>query len=455
MFVAGMAAVIAAEFYFAIVADVRAPIHLHLGMLMLFLAALPSLLWAKRGRASLPVFETLMLTTANAYAFPLLTGHQELLGYIPEDVTSAALAVIVFQIAAIATYEFTRGKAWDAAFWREEIITQDLGRWLTAGLILNTAYVIVSTFTTWVPPSAESVLRAVFFGVGILCTFITSRRLGSGLLRPGESTFFVLNVLVQCIVMMATLFLVGAVSLLLLALVGYVSSSGKIPVVVAGLSLLALAVLHNGKAAMRAKYWENERLRPTIAQLPDFYSEWIHYGVDFKQDEETGSKMTRKLIERTSLFQMVCLVVSTTPVQQPYLDGDTYKDIPAQFVPRLLWAEKPLGHVSNSKLSVYYGLQSEEGTQTTTIGFGMVAEAWANFGFLGVAGVGSLLGLAFKKVQCWASESPLFSYGGLIVVILLAWSFQVEFTLSIWLASFYQACLAAIVLPFALRKVTG
>lgn len=455
MFVLGAAALVAAEFYFAFVAEVRAPIHLQLGMVMLFLSALPSLLWAKRGRASLPVFETLMLTTANTYAIPLLTGHQELMTYIPEDITTAAYAVITFQIAAIVVYELTRGRASTHSFWREEVISQDLGRLLTGGLILNTSYVVISTFTDWVPPNAESVLRAVFFGLGIICTFITSRRLGSGLLSHGERVFFIVNLLVQCIVMMATLFLVGAVSLLLLALVGYVSSSGKLPIIAAAAALLALAVLHNGKAAMRAKYWESERIRPSITQLPDFYSEWIHHGLDFSEDEQTGTKVTRKLIERTSLFQMVCLVVSTTPSQQPYLDGDTYKDIPAQFVPRPLWAGKPLGHVSNSKLSVYYGLQTEEGTQTTTIGFGMIAEAFANFGFVGVAGIGALLAFAFKKVQCWASESPLFSYGGLIVVILLAWSFQVEFTLSIWLASFYQACLAAIVLPFALRKIVG
>lgn len=455
MFIAGVAGLIVGLFYFAFTAEVRAPIHLQLGLLMLVLAALPSLLWAKRGRASLPVFETWMLTTANTYAFPLLTGHQELMIYVPEDITTAALAVITFQVTGLAIYEFTRGKASTRPFWRDEIITQDLGRILTFGLVLNTAYVVISTFTNWVPPTAESVLRAVFFGLGILCTFITSRRLGSGLLTHGETAFFVFNLSVQCIVMMATLFLVGAVSLLLLALVGYVSSSGKIPLVVAGLALFGLAILHNGKAAMRAKYWENERIRPAIAQLPDFYAEWIRHGLEFKQDDETSTKMTRKLIERTSLFQMICLVASTTPSQQPYLDGETYKDIPAQFVPRPLWSEKPLGHVSNSKLSVYYGLQTEEDTQTTTIGFGMIAEAMANFGLLGVAGVAAFFAFSFKKVQCWASESPLLSYGGLIVVILLAWSFQVEFTVSIWLASFYQACLAAIVLPFTLRKITG
>lgn len=452
MFLAGVAGLIAAEVYFGSIAEVRAPIHLQLGLFILFLAALPALLWAKRGRASLPAFETLMLTGANTYAFPLLTGHQEMLTYIPEDVTTAAWAVITFQVVAILVYEFTPARVWNSPFWRDEVITQNLGRWLTRGIALNTGYVIISTFTDWVPFQFESVLRAIFFGIGIICTFITSRRLGSGELTPGEQIFFTANLFIQCIVTMSTLYLVGSVSLLLLTLLGYVSSSGKLPLVVAGLVLLTFAVLHNGKSEMRAKYWETDHVQPTVMELPAFFSEWIHAGLDFSNDPEKRSKMTKKLIERTSLFHIVCLVTSITPSAQPFMEGETYADIPAQFVPRFFWPEKPLGHVSTSKLSVYYGLQSEEDTLKTTIGFGLIAEGYANFGFYGVAGVAAFLAFFIKKVQGWAQESPLFSYGGLTVVILLAWSFQVEFTLSIWLASLYQACFAVLLLPFLLSR---
>jgi hypothetical protein len=123
MFFAGVAGLVTAEVYFAYIAEVRAPIHLELGLLILFLAALPGLLWAKRGRASLPVFETLIFTGANTYAFPLLTGHQEMMTYLPDDVTTAAFAVIAFQVAAISVYEFTPVRAWDHPFWTKEVIT--------------------------------------------------------------------------------------------------------------------------------------------------------------------------------------------------------------------------------------------------------------------------------------------------------------------------------------------
>jgi hypothetical protein len=292
----------------------------------------------------------------------------------------------------------------------------------------------------------------MFFGLGIICMFITSRRFGQGALSPGERSYFFANLVIQCVCMMATLFLVTTVSLLLLTLVGYISASGRIPLIATVLCLVVLAILHNGKAAMRDKYWEPVKSTPKLVELPAFYTEWLNHGLQPDESSTENKKLTAKLIDRTSLFHIICLVVSVTPSNQPFMYGETYRDIPAQFVPRLFWPNKPLGHVSTSRLSVYYGLQNEEDTEKTTIGFGMLSEAYANFGFYGLAFLGIFIGFIFKKIQGYADGCPLFSYGGLLIIILLAWSFQVEFTLSIWLASLYQATIAVLGIPFIIRK---
>ena len=445
------AAVAAILGYYLFKAEVRTDVHLLLGQLIAFASMAPALAWVKRARTSLPVFEVFMLTGLNAYALPLLNGHESLVLYSNEDITTAALAVLIFQITAIATYETTFGLPKTGRFWRDELITSDVGHWLLYGMALNTAYTCVSTFTTLVPPSLEGILRAVFFGIGLICTFITSRRLGAGELSSTERVFFFVMLVLQCLTTMATLFLVGAVSSLMLAVIGFVSSSRRVPVVTSILVLLLFAVLHNGKSVMREIYWDgDDRTIPTPLQLPGFFSKWISEGMKPSTDPKE-SKIAVKLVDRTSLLQMLCLTTSISPSQQPFLNGETYKDIPAQFIPRILWAGKPLGHVSTSKLSVYYGLQSEEDTMTTTIGFGLLAEAYANFGYYGMVLVGVFFGYIFKKAHCWATESPMLSGGGLLIVILLAWSFQTEFTLSMWLGSFYQACIAILAVPYALR----
>ncbi|MFT3867260.1 MAG: hypothetical protein QM715_02070 [Nibricoccus sp.] len=438
--------------YYIFNASVRSQTHLILGIAIMVLSFLPALLWAQRSRPSLPVFEALLFTCLNTYALPLLNGHEDLLRYAETDVTRAALGVIVYQAAAISTYQLVPPIVSVGRFWVEDVISAAFEKWLPWGIGLNTAYIVVSTFTSLIPPNFGSVLRAVFFGFGIICTFMTCRRLGLGQLGPGERAWFFTNLAIQCFVMMATLFLVSTVSLLLLALVGYISAGGRIPIVFTALCLVGLAVLHNGKSAMREKYWtETGRVVPTPTELPAFYSAWFSHGLKPESSEGSQKKLTGKLIDRTSLIHILCLVATYSPEPLPYLHGDTYADIPAQFVPRLVWPNKPLGHVSTSRLSVYYGLQDEEDTLKTTIGFGMVSEAFANFGFAGLAGLGLLVGFAFKKTMSAAARGPLFSYGGLLTIILLAWSFQVEFTLSIWLSSLYQASIVVLGIPFLLR----
>jgi hypothetical protein len=453
MSLAVVTALVVTELYFFYNAAVRTPVHLQLGMLIILLAFLPAWRWAKKGRATLPVFEVLIFSTANTYAFPLLSGHEALLRYPVEDVTATALQVLLFQATAIVVHAILPARAGRGRFWREEVIGGTLSRWLEHGMTASTAYVIVSTFTDWIPSGIGSVLRAVFFGVGIICTFITSRRFGQGLLSPGEKLLFFANIFAQCAAIGATLVMISAISTLLLALVGYVSASGRVPVFLSAVIFSLLAVLHNGKAEMRARFWSPlEQRQPIISALPAFYAEWFRHGLSLDDDDEGKNQLTGKLIERTSLLHILCLVVSNSPTPNPFLEGETYADIPGQFIPRFFWPEKPPGHVSTHRLSVYYGLQTEEETARTTIGFGMLAEAYANFGFFGVIGIAAFMAALLKKISGFVEGGPLLSYGGILMVILLAWSFQVEFTLSLWLSSLYQACVAVLGLPFILRK---
>jgi hypothetical protein len=152
---------------------------------------------------------------------------------------------------------------------------------------------------------------------------------------------------------------------------------------------------------------------------------------------------------------MMCLVVSRTPSQLPFLEGETYSYVPGQFVPSFFWKEKPVAHVATNKLSVYYGLQVAESTAKTTIAFGLMTEAYANFGMFGIALLAATFAFAFKKFSDMSSQSPMLSYPGLVLVVLMAWSFQTELTLAAWLSSFYQACFVILGIPFLMRNLLG
>jgi hypothetical protein len=451
LFALGVGGIAAGIGYYTYSAKVADPIHLYLGQAMIVLAVLPSLLWAKRAHYGLPLFEVFMLTGLNTYAIPLLSGHQALKRFEPETITAAAFGVVLFQLVANLAFVSVRARPKRGAFWQVEIFSRNLSRYLTYAMALTTVYTAVILMTNWIPSELEGLLRSICYGVGIIATFLQCRRWGQNQLRPGEKIPFCVLLVAQVIFSWAALFLVGGISILLLGLLGYVSSSKKIPLVMLALVLPVIAILHNGKSAMRLKYWENGAPMPSsLTELPAFFSEWINDGLD--PEIKAKSEESNHLLERTSLFHIMCLVVSITPEHKPYLDGETYAQIPAQFVPRPLWPDKPLGHISTYTLAIYYGLQRAEDTVKTTIGFGLLTEAYANFGFFGLGILGALVGGFFKLVSTWASESPILSLGGMLMVILMAWSFQTEFTLSLWLSSFTSACLTVLGVPFVLRK---
>ena len=449
--VASLGAVLA---YLACNAHVADPIHLYLGLVIVVLGFLPALLWLKHSRFGLPVFETFMATTVTAYGVPLISGQNQLLNYSVATITAAGFAVVLFQAVALLTYVSTRARPKHTRAWTRNVVSGDISRYLGYGMALSTAYIVVDQFTNWIPNDLEGPVRATCIGLGTIATFVECRLWGQGALPQRQKAIFVIQLVIQVLFSLVSIFLVQAISILILGLLAYVSGSKRFPVLTVALLLPLFAILHHGKSAMREKYWVNYAPLPTFAQLPDFFTEWIEDGL---VSEPAGGDPAEKhsLLDRTSLIQILCLVVANTPDHLPYLNGETYLQIPGQFVPRFFWPNKPVGHISTYTLSIYYGLQNAEDTEKTTIGFGLLTEAYANFGYIGVVLIGFLFGTAFKKFSGWAADSPILSYPGMVMIVLMAWSFQDEMTLSLWLSSLYQACLVVCAVPFVLGDFIG
>lgn len=442
--------------YFTATSVAPDPLHKILGNAIAVLATLPALFWIKRTRTSLPVFEVFMLTGLNTYAIPLLGGHEQLTRFDSETLTSAGFMVLAYQIAANITYFSISATSKRGPFWRSEIVSKDISRFLTWGMLLSTAYTIAAQFTNWIPYEFTGVLRAACIGIGNITCFVQSRRWGRNELSTNEKIFFALMVAAQLVFGTASLLLVGGLSLLTLGFLGYISGAKKLPLVPILLALPLVALLHNGKSAMRLQYWGpsgTERHSVTISELPQFYSNWISYGLQPPAEEDATKSRNARLLDRMSLFHIMCLVVSITPEFRPYLEGETYQPIPAQFVPRPLWPGKPSAHISTNMLAVYYGLQSEDETAKTTIGFGLLTEAYANFGLLGCVLLAVAFATLFKLVTSWSADSPILSYPGLLMVVLMAWSFMTEYTLAIWLSSIFQAIVVVMGVPFLTRNL--
>ncbi len=426
--------------------------HLGLSLLCILIALWPGLKWLQSQPYQFPAFEAFMLTCIPSYAMPLISDHEALATYGDAVITKGMVTVIVFQLCALFAFSRTIAHPQRGPFWNDALFTRDITAWLPPGLWLNTLYIALSRFTELIPYDIDSVLRAIFFGISTSCTFLLARRWGSDELERGIKVNIFLALLIAAVLQLSTLYLIGTIASSLVFFLAYISAGKRIPVLALGLLFVALTVLHNGKAPMREKYWAFGAPQLQFSDLPDFYSEWLDHGLaPFREHGEEVEK--RALLERASLLQIICLVVESTDRGLPFMAGETYGYVAPMLVPRFFWPGKPSGQITGKRLGIHFGLQNEDSAKTTSIGFGIIAEAYANFGFFGGILLGLFIGSANKIITIWTRNSPLLSNGGFIMILLMAWSIQVELPMSGWVSSFYQASICVLGIPYVIRRL--
>lgn len=428
---------------------------------MLALGVIPMLRWLQRNDATYPIMEFLQLTTVPFYAVPALTGHEALQGYPEEIMLRASFVVIAFQLSCIgggvfAAQTFRRGPHDAGAWWRAEILPEEKMKFTAYTAVLATLWVGVTSFTSLVPRDWIGTLRAVFFGIGIISVFVQARMWGAGHLSNGLKVLFVANLLAQVALLFVSLLLINGMSLLLTAGIGYFSVARRLPWLPVLAIVPLLAVLHNGKSRMRQIYWEEKQAAPSVLQLPAYFTQWFQLGLSRQEEleEQKGDQaLTYGLMRRASLFQIVCVAVDTMPDRTDYLHGSTYSIILPQLVPRFLWPNKPGPHLSIKILSVQLGILSMEETEFTSVGFGMLTEAYANFGLASVAALGAVFGWLFRRLALATEDCATLSPAGLFRILCLVWCLSAETTLAVWFSSLYQACIAIGAPLLALKAV--
>lgn len=91
------------------------------------------------------------------------------------------------------------------------------------------------------------------------------------------------------------------------------------------------------------------------------------------------------------------VVLEKTPKEVPYWDGESYSALPFLFIPRFLWPDKPSRHIWNL-YGRTYGIIGKDDYQTS-VGVSFFAEAYMNYGFVGMYTVAFLMGLLIALVE--------------------------------------------------------
>jgi len=371
-------------------------------------------LWVSSGAFGIPVLPVISTLSYVYYALPLLSGNT-LAVYRPEDVVWAALSVGLFLTAAsLAAWPFLgdgRGRKklppnqmpGKSRLIRTRSVNNlatndELYRLIFVGLAAGILYqLLLASGTASYLGTAIGVVRSVAVTLASLACYLMGFARGSGILTGRRWFAALAGFLLVTALSMAGLFLVGGAVNIAAALLGYVLAAKRIPWIMLGVVFALLSILNAGKFNIRTEYWDrdNQSLKNTsVSQVPGMMVDWFAAGIGGTVSKALGSRQpeSSSLLERTSLLHMVLAVQEATPSIIPYLDGGTYALLPLMLVPRFLEPDKTESQAGLNLLSVRYGRQRAEDTYKTTLGWGMVAEAYANFGNPAVIVVGALFG---------------------------------------------------------------
>lgn len=166
------------------------------------------------------------------------------------------------------------------------------------------------------------------------------------------------------------------------------------------LVVAAVAFLQLGKGEFRNRFWGGsdagvfEKIEYWYGASSERWTESLS-----NETDETTSGLLNPTVERLSLLPQVSHVLDLTPNVIPLQYGRTYYYMMVTLIPRVLWPSKPSVSEANRFYQVTYGLSSETDLASTSISVGVVAEAFMNFGWAGVALVMFLVGLGLAVFE--------------------------------------------------------
>ncbi len=424
-----------------------------LAYLMVVVASLlPTALWISRGRAGVPILPGLATLSILYYAVPLVRGREDLIEYSQASIMMAAITISLYLLAAtLASYLFLRKVRAPEKQLLGLLSDVQLKKVVFYGLVLGTLFLL---------GTLAGVVRSLgpFFGLArsvaltamvVSCYFLGVAR-GRGVIR-GRSWLLSIGILALAVLISwSSLLLVGGLTFLLAAGVGFVTTRGRIPWIALACSVFLISVLHAGKEEMRNRHWRQGQDaigRTSVLSLPSLIFEWFETGLGQIGKAPQG----RSVIDRASLLQILLRVQYLTPAYVDYMRGETYALIPGMLAPRFLVPGKTKSQAGMDALNIRYGILTVEGTEKTAVGWGLTAEAYANFGLLGVVGIGLVVGFFSGALTRASARAAVVSFPTLMAVAVMVGLINIELDLGGIVTSLLQSGAAVFVLVTVLR----
>lgn len=419
-----------------------------LAYLLICLAALwPTWLWVRLGEPGIPILPAVALMHLQYYALPILRENYGKYAYRPEDVLTAGLSTSLYLVVITIVWRIVVSRAKGQAPEEPELSLQhgrEMVRLGVAGLFFGVLFhVAIFHGMHSSLGSFYGVFRGIAFSLIAVSCFFSGLAWGGGILDNRKKKLCAMLLGLIVVLSWTSLFLVLGVMWIATSVLGYFIASRRIPVFTLLLLVPLVYLLHAGKAEMRDHYWGGNARVGSVLQIPSFYGEWFSSGVGAIAEGRGG----QSVFDRASLLGMLLLAQADTPDRYDYLHGRTYAVLPALLVPRFIWPDKPVSQSTLNFLNIRYGLvqQDERGQISTSIGWGVIAEGYVNFGLFGIALIGSAMGLLIGIFSQWSKGKSPVSLPTLGAVAAMVTCINLEADFTYLCVTLFQALIAAVI----------
>lgn len=439
-------------------------------MLLAIVAVYPLYFWLLGWSHGLPIWPVFALVNGTFAALPMVQNPETLDSYTSGEIIVGGFTLMGFIILGTVVWLALTGRKRQVPERVLMVSREHSDRYLFAFIAAGLFFQL--NFLFWwinLPGNTLSIVRGITMSLNYLGIFVLAFYAGRKMLSRGQEILLLAMASATVLAAAATLILATAIVPVAMILLGYALGSGKIPWKGIFTVFVLAALLHPGKFAMRDLYWGEERPQLTLLAMPLYFGDWLGYGLEEVGIMKSANRNVDKpeastLFERAGNIHMLLLVQRKSPNEVPFLGGITYEPIPRLLIPRIIDDKKGISHAGNVLLTVNYGVQTIEQTQTTSIYWGLIPEAYANFGYMGVAGLALVLGLFYGYVTNLTVGVPLTSLRFVLGLLIMGAATKAD-TMGVFITSQFQGVvgvsLAALVLmkrqknPFAAQGTSG
>ncbi len=417
-------------------------------VLMTTACVAPVMLWMLAGAPGLPVFPMMSCLYYFYYALPILRSESGISVYSPAEILDASVTVTLFLVAATAAWHFvialpagrraaSAGCDVVAPAHLNSVIFYGLGLGLFyfAGLLSGNLNFLGTLF---------GLLRAVLLAATSVSSFLLGHAAARRHIR-GPRLAVAISLLVAIVLLSwSTLFLAEGTIYVLAALFGYIVTSRRLPWTTFAIVGVIVTVLHAGKGEIRQRYWDantNAVAGMSVVQVPMIMADWAATGFATIASGNDYSVA----IDRASLLRLLMQVERLAPDYVPYLDGETYSYLPYMLVPRFIQEDKLFSQASMTLLNIRFGFQTAEAASVTAIGWGLIAEAYANYGNIAAVLVGMFMGFFTGLLTRWSDRAAILSAPTLVTIAAMLILVNAEADFSYLFTNLFQGCTAILI----------